>query len=387
MLGYFSLLFFSLFPKPGDQNVSVDGLPIQEALEMVSLCNTFSFSRYYNNSNAFVPFDYRWKASTNETPLHNAVRIYKKHNTLVLIFRGTVDESNSWLENLHFMQVPAQEKIYINEKPFDYRFSVSKGAAVHSGYVLAVLYLWQELQPYLLPEKLLGVDKIILAGHSQGGALAQMFLAQMSLMDVFEDIALMSYSFGSPRIGNQQFSDDFNKRFAKTNRSFRFINPADLVCQLPIVNKRFDLDVLGLQASIDLDAVNSLLQFGKELLPEDDQEKIDKTIQKTLLLADFIVKEQVADVDFPDFSSTIFYGETGKIIKLDKQPYPDYLQLKIDNSFSSIWDKFNQKKETLRRELTFYQHSIFTYYNAIHDYCNQQNIRRIRMPHLPQKMI
>lgn len=386
MITYISILFFSFIPQPKKSNPVVDGLPTKEAMEMVSLCNTFSFSNYYPNYSAFIPLGYRFVGETQETPLHNIVRLFKKDNTLVLVFRGTIHETNSWLENFHFMQVPAKESIVVEKQKYDFKFSEQSGAAVHSGYVMANVYLWNELTPYLAPNSLQNIERIMLIGHSQGGALAQLFLAQMSLMKEFQNIELMNYSFGSPRIGNQIFTDDFNQKFAQNNQSFRFINTADVVCELPVINKSFGIDLPGFQTKVDLESLNQMLQFSKNFLSDEHQNKIDKTLQTGIELAAEFVKENVGEVVFPKFAPTIFYGETGKIIKLESQPYPEYLELDIKKDNTSFLEKLTGTKKSIQRELTFFQHSIFTYYNAIYEHYDAQHFRRVRLKTLPQHM-
>jgi triacylglycerol lipase len=387
MVAYLTIAFFSLFPPIKKPAPDVDGLQVKEAMEMVSLCSTFPFSMYFEHYNALVPFGYRMVGSTRETPLHNVVRVFKKENTLVLVFRGTIEQSNSWLENIHFMQVPAGDAIFVENVKYNYQFSSQVDAAVHSGYVLATVYLWNELRHFLDEKTLTSTERIILTGHSQGGALAQLFLAQMDLMEDFQNIKLRSYSFGSPRIGNQAFTDDFNQRFLVNNQSFRFVNPADLVCKLPIINKKFEFNIAGFQTSLDLESVNHLLQFGKQFLPEDKQSTIDKTVESSLRIAANYVKEKVGNVTFPAFASTLFYGETGKTIVLDAQPYPAYLETQIQTQDASWLSTFSSAKETLKREMTFFQHSIFTYYNAIYTHYDAKHFRRIRLQTLPEKMI
>lgn len=353
---------------------------------MVSLCSSFPFSFVYSNYNALVPFGYRKLVQTEETPLHNIVRIFKKDKTLIFVFRGTIDQTNSWLENVHFMQIPAQGTIKIEEQAFDYTFSKEQNAAVHSGYVLALTFLNEKLKEYLTPARLEGIEKIILTGHSQGGALAQMFLSHLDLKPEFKSIKLMSYSFGSPRIGNQSFTDDFNQRFGKTNQSFRYVNPSDLVCKLPILNKSFEFNVKGFNTTLDLESINSLVQFGMGFLPEKYKSKIEKGIENTKSVAATIVKTQVGNVQFPEFMPTIFYGETGNLITIEPEPYPQYLENKTeknDKILSILLNSYND----IQRELTFFQHSIFTYYNALYKQYKPIIFRKIRLQTLPEKML
>lgn len=387
MIPYIALLFFSFLPKPANSDIDQEGNKAKDVMEMVSLCNTFSFENYYKNVQAFVPIGYQLVGRTEETPLHNIIQFYRKNEKLILVFRGTINETNSWLENLHFFQIPAKGELRIEDKRYEYSFSDEHNAAVHSGYVLASYYLWEQITDFLAQNVLQDIEDIVLIGHSQGGALAQMFLASMDINPDFQSYKLRNYSFGSPRIGNQAFTEDFNKRFASDKRSMRFVNSSDVVCNLPIVNKNFSIKIKGFEAQIDLEAVNALLQFGKQFLSEKNRTKVDETIENTQKLAAEIVKERVGLVEFPAFSKTIFYGETGAMIQLQPEPYPSYLELKIQEEGTTFFGRFAKVQESVKRELTFFQHSIFTYYNAIYKHYQPKTFRRVRLEVLPEKML
>lgn len=375
-----SIFYLWLFyvPLPKNSAILVDDLPIHEAMEQVSLCNTFPFS-YHGKAEAFIPFGYRQVFETKKTPLLNIVRVFKKNKTLVLVFRGTVTETNSWLENLHFMQIPAKDSLRIDGTVFKYCFSEKKHAQIHSGYALGIQYLWLELHAFLMNELNKGIYKIVCTGHSQGGALAQLFMAQLDLDSDFQDVHLINYSFGSPMVGNQDFADDFNARFTRNNRSFRFINKEDVVCMLPLNNHRFEFDYLGYQSQIDLETAAFWLQLGKEFLPEKYKSKVDRTLSETRALADKIMKEQVGDIEFPEFSGNVFYTPTGKIIALDAQPYPDWMNLPEDEQLSGWMGYVINKKHAFSRELTFFQHHIFNYYRAIDTHFPMNGFRKVRL--------
>lgn len=384
MWSVFAISIFSLFPLRKNSEEWRENVQVTEVMEMVSLCNTFSFARHYANTHAFVPYGYQLIAKTKETPLLNIVQIFKKENTLALVFRGTIDETNSWLENAHFMQIPAKESLSIDGKNYIFNFSSKPGAAVHSGYVLASAFIWKELKNHLSADFLKSVDRIVLTGHSQGGALAQLFLAQMDIDPKFKNIDLRSYSFGSPRVGNQIFTDDFNQRFNSGNKALRFVNPDDIVCSLPVVNKQFDISIKGFETTIDLENMNTLFQFGKHLLPDKYRDNIDKVVVNTLYFAEKMIKDRVGEVVFPEWSPTIFYGETGVMITLLPQPYPSYFK---ESKANGMMGKLQSVYAKFEREATFYQHSIFTYYNAVYKHYKPKHFRRVRLKELPQKML
>lgn len=106
--------------------------------------------------------------------------------------------------------------------------SVGNGRFVHTGINRALDEVWDNLlKPYLdhLRAASGGNLKIWFTGHSLGGALATL------AADRYED-AQGVYTFGSPRVGNDRFRDQYRARI------FRFVNNADIVTNVPVIGSR-----------------------------------------------------------------------------------------------------------------------------------------------------
>ena len=88
----------------------------------------------------------------------------------------------------------------------------SAGGRVHRGFADAWSTLRAELQELPRPN--------VVTGHSLGGALAILAAAE------YPEVGAMI--FGSPRVGDVEFSENFRGR-----ELIRYQGPADVVCQLP----------------------------------------------------------------------------------------------------------------------------------------------------------
>jgi triacylglycerol lipase len=98
------------------------------------------------------------------------------------------------------------------------------GGRVHRGFANAYRGVWDAIS-HRLPFN----SRLIIAGHSLGGALATLAADTLNGPHHVEGV----YTFGSPRVGNATFARNYNKDLR--NVSYRFVNAGDPVPHLPWV--------------------------------------------------------------------------------------------------------------------------------------------------------
>lgn len=80
-----------------------------------------------------------------------------------------------------------------------------------------------------------GVSKVVFTGHSMGGALAQLLALQVR--DRFPDFWRNKHhcimSFGSPRVGDHRFAEEFDHQIAPW-RNLRFVYRDDVIPMMPL---------------------------------------------------------------------------------------------------------------------------------------------------------
>jgi len=79
--------------------------------------------------------------------------------------------------------------------------------------------------------------KLILTGHSMGGALAQLMALEMHTRNTLPP-NFWIVSFGSPRVGNPDFARVTNEQIMPA-RNIRFVNEADPIPWLPLRSSGF----------------------------------------------------------------------------------------------------------------------------------------------------
>ena len=73
------------------------------------------------------------------------------------------------------------------------------------------------------------IDEISLSGHSSGGAIAN--IASIDFCKKYNDIRIKCFTFGSPKVGNENFVDEYNK-YVKD--SYRIVNKNDIIEHFPL---------------------------------------------------------------------------------------------------------------------------------------------------------
>jgi triacylglycerol lipase len=91
---------------------------------------------------------------------------------------------------------------------------------VHPGFATALQSVWPQLQSVLSKS---GPKPIWLTGHSLGGALSTLLANQIS------DRVQSLYTFGSPCVGNSEFTQKFETKSHLGDKTFRYVHGNDAV--------------------------------------------------------------------------------------------------------------------------------------------------------------
>lgn len=138
--------------------------------------------------------------------------IAERKQTLYIIFRGTLT-TQEWMRNISF-----NLKDYLLP---DY-------GKVHEGFIQIYKLTRDGLLTALSRQK--KNTKIIIAGHSLGGALATLAAPDIEASTGLKIGAI--YTFGSPRVGDDSFVKAYNRAYSE--KTFRIANTSDIVTSIPL---------------------------------------------------------------------------------------------------------------------------------------------------------
>ncbi|XP_027151094.1 lipase-like isoform X2 [Coffea eugenioides] len=147
------------------------------------------------------------------------VGVAKDLNAIVIAFRGTQGTSiQNWVTDLYWKQL-------------DINYPGMDNAMVHHGFYAA--YHNTTLRPGILSaveraKELYGDIKIMLTGHSMGGAMAAFCALDLTVNIGEKDV--QAVTFGQPRIGNAAFASYYSKFVPNT---IRVTHEHDIVPHLP----------------------------------------------------------------------------------------------------------------------------------------------------------
>lgn len=165
---------------------------------------------------------------------------FQTEEYILFAFRGT-KELVDWATNLNAERVPFPEGV----------------GMVHAGFYKAFLSVKDIVDEVVLGMKL---DKpIIISGHSLGGAITNLVAAYLRKLGHSK---IMTYTFGSPLVGDADFAYQFSK--VQPIISYRFVHNEDLVPMIPPPHSHLRINLLMLALSEPLFIIPATYDpFGK----------------------------------------------------------------------------------------------------------------------------
>lgn len=285
-----------------------------------------------------IPENYYAVYRSPEVGLKNRWNMwYRKDNKVAVIaIRGTISELPSWLENFYAAMIPATGSLQLNDSTvFNYQLAANDRAQVHVGWTIGLGFLAPTIVQQIKIAYEKGIREFIVAGHSQGGALA--FLVRSYLFYLTEkgelpkDILYKTYCSAAPKPGNLYYGYDYDF-ITRGGWSYTVVNAADWVPENPFSIQRLT-DFNPVNPFIHVDGALKKQKFLVRLFIKSKYNKMSRKTRKAQenfekTLGSFVyklVKKNLPQLKEPTYAAGNNYQRAGVPIVL--QPDADYYKL------------------------------------------------------------
>lgn len=333
------------------------GFDKREAMDMIAICNSFTFQDVFGDDVAIIPESYKILYQSESVGLDNKWQLLKNNNYAVINIRGSTTDPLSWMANIYSAMIPANGTIYLpNDNKVDYYLSDNPKANVHSGWTLAMVFLSDDIVSKIKHLNSQGIFDFIITGHSQGAAIAQLLRTYLehapdNLVD--KKNQFKTYVFASPKPANEFYARNYSNYFS--NSSFIINNPQDPVTEMPLTKTNdsfFDIDEAyeyisdtnrSYLKTIAIKAAGRILSGNKDSL---FIKKSGYNIHKQLL-------RTLGPIEMPEYQADMAYAYPVK---------PQFIE-------PFFYSNFNKKKYYRDFEMDssnmFYQHKPYLYFLQI----------------------
>jgi hypothetical protein len=345
------------------------GFNSEEAIDLIKICNSETFRDLYGSHDEIIPDDYDLFYESTPNIMDNMFQVYKKGEIGIIHFRGSTSHPNSWIENIYSAMIPAKGEMTIYKEEREYVFAQTDSAGVHSGFVLGVTLMIENVISQIERLNSEGVYDFIITGHSQGGALAILTHAYLenAKKEIKKRNTFKMYAFANPMVGNTEFVSEYNERFVDNEMAFRIINPKDIVPSMPISYRDGSLvSKKDLVSWITGEKVFNYKELGIEFIIRQFKGGLTAYINKSNQLIDKVISKQTGEIILPKYMNDIQYVSIGNLHELEPFKYPKIVKDSVDIA-TDEFENFErlQNGQYIREEPNFYQHKPYNYYVAI----------------------
>lgn len=386
-------LFFALFCWTQYSFAQLyEGFNPEEVRDLSALCSSFTFENLYGSDKEIIPRGYTKVFTSPVIGMDNKFQVYEKGKIGIINFRGSTDKVSSWVENIYSAMIPAQGTMKIDKKDTPYNFSTAENAAVHSGYSLAIVLLSPLIVDQIQKLNQKGIHHILITGHSQGGALANLcraYVEQLPAGTISSKNIFKTYAFACPMAGNKVFSEDYAELYADNNMSYTIINPADLVPSMPMhyddKGKIFSKDRIKKWLS-GQEAFN-LRKVGTEFLVKKFEKSLKGYVNASNKILEKAISTNYQSIEMPAYVDDINYYQIGNVRELQAFEYP---KIKLDPSTLTEKELSKLKPDEdgnyYKKEPSFYQHKPYNYYVGVLKEYFSREYKKLAMKQLPENL-
>jgi hypothetical protein len=318
------------------------GFDKSEYIELIKIGSTFTdlpkdsvdqpmkFTLSYRSPE--IGFKNRWALWTNSS------------GTAVINIRATVKDTLTQLVNTYAAMTPATGELELESGTiYKYKLSDNPHAAVHTGYLIAAMYLARDILPKIDSSYKAGIKDYLIFGHSQGGTIAYLLRAYFHQLQhegrLPPGIRFKTYSSAAPKPGNLYFAYDY-ELLNRGGWALTVVNYLDAIPESPVsIQTLDDFNEINLFSGAK-DSIKKNLKFPQDLAALYVFHKLDEPLREAANTYRKYLGTAIAAVAHskgviftePKYANTSNYVRTGEQIILmpDEEYYSTFPQDKSD---------------------------------------------------------
>ena len=369
-----------------------EGFDPDEARDLISLCNSYTFLKLYGSDSLILPDNYKKVFTSDVAGLDNVFQVYEGNNIGVINFRGSTTKASSWVANVYSAMIPSSGVIKIGSENRSYKFAIDTAASVHSGYALAVVILSPIIIEQINELNAKNIYNILITGHSQGGALSHLsraYLENLPEGTISTKNKFKNYTFANPMCGNKEFADEYNRDYSANNMSYSIINPSDLVPTMPI-HYQEEVEPLSFFHITNLIFNNkekNIQEYLKDYSIKLFEPFLQNYIKSSNNLIERLVNSLYVPIIMPEYVVDINYYQTGSIRRLEPFPIPK-IPVNTEGMTKKELSKLGRDEngKYYKKKIPFFQHKPYNYYVAILKEYFSSDYNKLGLHYLPENL-
>ncbi|NQY05868.1 MAG: lipase family protein [Flavobacteriaceae bacterium] len=295
------------------------GFNVAEYRELLKISTRQGDSLYNNELPAPAFFQRNYRSSV--MGLDNRWELWlSKQKTAAISIRGTTLKVESWVENFFAAMIPASGSLKLNDE-LQYHYSLSEDprAAVHIGWLIGALTLFEDMQTKIDWCIQNDIKDFYIIGHSQGGAIAYLITSLFNTLkkqnpEIYGKIRVKTYASAAPKPGNLYYAYAYEK-LTQMGWAFNVVNSADWVPEGPF-SIQTTSDFNSLNPFLYIDEEIKKMSFSKRIVLKYAFNQLNKPTRKANRKFNKylgkIMSKQIMKY-YPEFEPPIFVGSTNYV--------------------------------------------------------------------------
>ena len=190
-------------------------------------------------------------------------------------------------------------------------------------------------------------------------------------------------------VGNKAFAEEYNTMYSADKTSFRIINPADMIQEMPV---HYDEDKKLINAERIFNTISgkeklSLKKLSVEFVARNFERTLANHIGFSNRQIERFVSKVITSIEMPEYTKDINYYKAGAVMTLRPFVYPTVAIEESQLSEYDLKDLLQDDNGTFyKKEPAFFQHKPYNYYVGVLQKYLPKEYDSLKRKYLPENL-